>query len=153
MPAPLWSTFAGPDDWLLPAAAMFIVRMAASLESSRDRLNRCPLLKSFPYAAFCIRNPPVKATLAVILKANDVVVAGVNDAGLWQRVLTAISGGGLEPQQGVDTKESNATEGVDFERVDRVGTRADTQPLTRLARKIGTEPALVEGGAAAFRQK
>jgi hypothetical protein len=32
----------------------------------------------------------VKATLTVILKANDVVVAEVQDPALWQRVLTAM---------------------------------------------------------------
>ncbi|MFZ0913772.1 MAG: hypothetical protein WBQ76_12375 [Candidatus Korobacteraceae bacterium] len=35
----------------------------------------------------------VKATLTVILKANDVVVAEVDDAALWQRILTAINDG------------------------------------------------------------
>jgi hypothetical protein len=43
----------------------------------------------------------VKATLTVCLKANDVVVAELEDPGLWQRVLAAINLGDpqyLEPK-------------------------------------------------------
>lgn len=36
---------------------------------------------------------PVKAVLTVILKADDVVVAEIEDGSLWQRVLTAINAG------------------------------------------------------------
>lgn len=39
---------------------------------------------------------PVKATLSVILKANEVVVAEINDPLLWQRVLNAINCGNGE---------------------------------------------------------
>ena len=38
----------------------------------------------------------VKATLTVCLKANDVVVAELEDPGLWQRVLAAINMGDPE---------------------------------------------------------
>jgi len=90
----------------------------------------------------------VKAAPAVSLKANDVIVAEVNDARFWQRVFTAISDGGLELEPEVGAKDSNAAEGSDSERVDRGFTRADAQPLKLLAQEIGGEQALVEGACA-----
>src|ERR1039458_9437592 len=49
----------------------------------------------------------VKAALTVILKANDVVVAEIEDAGLWQQILTAIHSGSSNLLGNVDAQNSS----------------------------------------------
>ena len=85
----------------------------------------------------------VKAALSVILKADDVVVAEVNDAALWQRILAAINGGqsALEsvPQShgsGFTTPPSEASGG-------NSGVRGTA--LDQLAAQLEVAPAIVQG--------
>lgn len=90
----------------------------------------------------------VKAKLTVVLKANDVVVAEVDDARLWQRVLAAISGGGLDMRTENGDKQSDWGVALPVEPADTSRTNAATQPLNALAQKIGTQVTLVEGACA-----
>jgi hypothetical protein len=90
----------------------------------------------------------VKAKLAVILKANDVVVAEVDDARLWQRVLTAISGGDLDMRTENGDKQADSGVALPAELIDTPRTRSATQPLNALAQKIGSQVALIEGACA-----
>lgn len=84
----------------------------------------------------------VKAKLVVLLKANDVVVAEVEDPALWQSVLTAINGSGAI---------SNLGGTAPFSAVATPSPALDApaaisgQPQGRLARELGIDLALVEG--------
>jgi hypothetical protein len=49
----------------------------------------------------------IKATLTVALKANDVVVAELEDPALWQRVLAAIN---VEPGRKPESPAANGKE-------------------------------------------
>lgn len=87
---------------------------------------------------------PFKAKLAVILKANDVTVAEVEDASLWQQVLATINSGtlGLQPSFG-STPAKVAASGA---AVDTVGTGSINRvSIERLVQRLGVDNALVEG--------
>src|SRR2546426_1494568 len=88
----------------------------------------------------------VKATLLVILKANDVVVAEKEDASLWQRVLTAINSGKLDLGENA---RGAAAGNVPIGHVDPAnsddsfGVGAST--LDQLAQHLSVGPATVQG--------
>lgn len=50
----------------------------------------------------------VKAKLTVALKANDVVVAELEDPGLWQRLMAAVKVGDSTPQNGDNSNHAVA---------------------------------------------
>jgi len=90
----------------------------------------------------------VKASLVVTLKANDVVVAEVEDPALWQRVLTAINDakstldapiGKTGAAGGSDSGERGA--GSD-------GNQLGTTPLDQLAAQLGIDVAQIQGACA-----
>jgi len=85
---------------------------------------------------------PVKATLTVILKANDVVVAEVEDATLWQRVLTVIHGGKLDLAVEPSARGSGESGSLPSTNVGRAGS---TNPVDLLAQQLGVDRAFVEG--------
>jgi hypothetical protein len=90
----------------------------------------------------------VKAVLSVILKADDVIVAEVEDPALWQRVLTAInmSNSELTPGQPQGPKPFDAGgNGAELSRVGSPGTTAGTGPLEQLAQQVGVEVAVIQG--------
>ena len=74
----------------------------------------------------------VKATLTVTLKANDVVVAEVDDPDLWHRVLTAIQTG---------KKSGDVTLSLDKGEQPLAGN----DPTGKLARELGLSPDVVIG--------
>lgn len=88
----------------------------------------------------------VKAVLTVTLKANDVVVAEVEDAALWQRVLAVINNGksaveaakvltgldGETPQPGEKLTGGN-------------GAGTGTSPIEQLATQLEIDSALLQG--------
>jgi hypothetical protein len=90
----------------------------------------------------------VKATLTVVLKANDLVVAEVEDAQLWQRILTVINGGKSElrgeperePELGSQTPTGQG------ESKSRVEFKPSTSPLDLFSQQIGIDRAVLEGG-------
>lgn len=86
----------------------------------------------------------VKAALTVVLKANEVVVAEVEDAVLWQNVLTAINTG--KPALSADLEHEDATPGGTTS--NSPGTLADTSVLAMLAQQLSIEPSLVQGACA-----
>lgn len=84
----------------------------------------------------------VKATLTVILKANDVVVAEVEDPVLWQRVLTVIHGGRVEP--GTDLGAARTADKLEVPTQD-ARTGGGAGPLGLMAEQLGLELALLQG--------
>jgi hypothetical protein len=86
----------------------------------------------------------VKATLTVVLKANEVVVAEVEDAVLWQKVLTAINGGTSALTGDLEHKDTppGGTNPNNF------GKLTDTSPLATLAQQLAIDPDLVQGACA-----
>jgi hypothetical protein len=89
----------------------------------------------------------VKASLSIILKANDVIVAEVEDPLLWQQVLSAIQVGTSNLRKrpnGADTgdvaalDEGNRDNGAS-------GTDAGPDPLDQLARQLGIDKTLIQG--------
>jgi hypothetical protein len=82
----------------------------------------------------------VKADLIVVLKANDMVVAEVKDAALWQRILAVINGVKADLGAAAVTDPPSKdlrTPGVDLGK--------DTSPLDLLAQQVGIDPTLVQG--------
>jgi hypothetical protein len=90
----------------------------------------------------------VKAALTVILKANEVVVAEIEDAILWQKVLTAINSGmpnfGIDPPPNISGETMPPTNPDQSKAV--VEAAPVSTPLDQLARQLGIDRALVEGG-------
>jgi hypothetical protein len=94
----------------------------------------------------------VKATLKVILQANDTVVAESQDANLWQRVLTAIT-------QGTDLSESQRS-GSEQSRQGELDQRftgrgevganlvGSDDPVGKFAQHLGLPREVVEGACA-----
>jgi hypothetical protein len=86
----------------------------------------------------------VKATLTVVLKANDLVVAEVEDAVLWQRILTAIHNGNSDLQtERLQKGPDNAKVGQGKDQIDQA---PGSSPVDQLASQLGISRALVEGG-------
>jgi hypothetical protein len=87
----------------------------------------------------------VKAKLTVTLKADEVLVAEIEDAALWQSVLNAIHSGKTAISLGNAVQEKA---GALAARTNG-GTRAvSNEPLDRLAEEVGLDPAVVEGACA-----
>jgi hypothetical protein len=84
----------------------------------------------------------VKATLTVILKANDVVVAEVEDPALWQRVLTVIHGG--KTDGGVDLAGTKTPAPLPTPASD-ANLSGATGPLGLMAQQLTLDAALVQG--------
>ncbi len=85
----------------------------------------------------------VKAALTVTLKADEVVVAEIQDPVLWQRILTAINNGKstLGPsEESVDGGGAAAEKGIVGD-----GSGGGASPLDSLAAQLGVEPSFVEG--------
>jgi hypothetical protein len=90
----------------------------------------------------------VKATLTVVLKANEVVVAEIADPKLWQRVLSAINSGKSELQSERDPqseKEASDPEGTSSSQP-RQEPAGGANLLDNLARQLRIDRATVEGG-------
>jgi hypothetical protein len=83
----------------------------------------------------------VKAKLVVTLKADDVVVAEVEDAALWQRVLSAIQGGGGVLASAAVPSLAQRAEPTLSE--PPAATTSDA--VEKMAREIGVQRAVVEG--------
>jgi len=84
----------------------------------------------------------VKAALTVTLKANSVVVAEIEDAALWQQVLTAINRGNsvLEalPTPTTSTQLGQPEIGI-------LNNNSDSSALGQFAAQIGVDVAQVQG--------
>ncbi|MFL6957439.1 hypothetical protein ACJ7C5_06660 [Nocardiopsis yanglingensis] len=87
---------------------------------------------------------PVKASMSVVLKANEVVVAEVDDAILWNAVFAAMNSGSsaLSPM----TLPSAQMQGIDAENTsNKVQTQQQTQntpaaePLNKFAKELGVD--------------
>ncbi len=90
----------------------------------------------------------VRAALSIILKADEVVVAEVEDAVLWQQVLSAIHSGTSnlsDKQSGGSSTSKEAPPNA----AKSVGTIAEgelgSEPIDLLAQQFGVERAKVEG--------
>jgi hypothetical protein len=98
---------------------------------------------------------PVKATLSVILKANDVVVAEVEDPVLWQRILTAINRG--KNDGNLDPDGAGAGRDGDGLLTDDVsgnnGERPATGSVDALAKQLGIDAAVVQGACSPTNQE
>jgi hypothetical protein len=68
----------------------------------------------------------VKAALTVILKANDVIVAEIEDAGLWQQILTAIHSGSSSLLGKVDAQYSSGK--TTLEKADQPNVEPTPEP-------------------------
>ncbi len=90
---------------------------------------------------------PVKAALSVILKADNVVVAEIEDASLWQRVLTAINSGksDIEPDPTLKGAAANAGQGALDQTKGGNGGGVGSGPVDQLAQQLGIDAALVQG--------
>jgi hypothetical protein len=86
----------------------------------------------------------VKASLVVTLKANDVVVAEVEDPALWQRVLTAINNGKstLDPSARIPGAPGRS----DSEECSAVNNGSG--PLNQFAAQLGIDVAQIQGACA-----
>jgi hypothetical protein len=82
----------------------------------------------------------VKADLIVILKANDVVVAEVKDAALWQQVLAVINGDKADLGDAPVTTPPGKGSQIAGAAQGKEGT-----PLELLAQQLGIDPALIQG--------
>ena len=89
----------------------------------------------------------LKASLIVSLRANDVVVAEIEDAGLWQRVLSAmgnvdrLDSSKSTPQPWLDAKSSHEPSLID-------DITDVTSPLERLANQLSIDRSQVEEASA-----
>lgn len=84
----------------------------------------------------------VKAKLTVILKADEVVVAEVEDPVLWQHALTVIHGGKPElpgPNLGAASSADKLQKPKD------PGTDEEAGPLSIMAVQLGLDPAQLQG--------
>lgn len=82
----------------------------------------------------------VKAKLTIILKANDTVVAEIDDSSLWQQVLSAVNNGAmLSVGADVNSKQGANLKGVP-DRLDVGGTA-----LTKFAAELGVSQVVVKG--------
>lgn len=89
----------------------------------------------------------VKATLSVILKANEVVVAEVEDALLWQQILTAIHSGksNLEEISNPESPGNRPPSGNTDQSKGGNASDPGSTSLDSLARQLGIDRAYVEG--------
>lgn len=83
----------------------------------------------------------VKAKLTVILKADEVVVAEVEDPVLWQHALTVIHGGKPEPRTNLGVV--GAAEKP--QKPNGAGAAEGEGPLGIMAEQLGLEPAVLQG--------
>jgi hypothetical protein len=83
----------------------------------------------------------VKAKLTVILKADEVVVAEVEDPVLWQHALTVIHGGKPEP----GTNIGAASTPDKLQKPKESGAGEGAGPLGTMAEQLGLEPAQLQG--------
>src|SRR5665647_2727196 len=82
----------------------------------------------------------VKAKLTIILKANDTVVAEIDDPSLWQEVLSAVnSGAKLNIGTDVDSKPGTKLKGA-LDNPDTGGTA-----LNGFAAELGVSQAVAKG--------
>jgi len=87
---------------------------------------------------------PVKAVLTVILKADDVVVAEIEDGSLWQRVLTAINAGKSDIP--TDPTPIGATTGAGLDALHQgTGRPVGGGAVDHLAQQLGIDAAVVQG--------
>lgn len=90
----------------------------------------------------------VKAKLSVILKANDVIVAEVEDGQLWQQILTAINAGtsdiGVARAHGAAGIDMGAASGVTTSNPNLTSAGGDG-PVGRLSQQLGLSSDIVEG--------
>lgn len=89
----------------------------------------------------------VKAKLCVILKADEVVVAEVEDASLWQRVLSVINGGKSEVLAGdqKDAKQEAGDKDSDPAGERGSGSSKGTDAIDQLAQQLGISTAMLRG--------
>jgi hypothetical protein len=87
----------------------------------------------------------VKAKLTVTLKADEVLVAEIEDAALWQSVLNAIHSGNTTVTLGGAVPEKHG--GLAGRTNGGTGLEAN-EPLDRLAQEVGLDPPVVEGACA-----
>lgn len=88
----------------------------------------------------------VKAKLSILLKADEVVVAEVEDAQLWQRVLTAINAG--QSDLASAPRASEVLVGVAAPSSGRESAQngeVGNGPVDRLAQQLGVARELLEG--------
>lgn len=86
---------------------------------------------------------PVKAKLSVILKADEVIVAEVEDAKLWQQVLNAVNSGKSELKADADAEGKKDAESEGGAQNGDKGSQAST--LDSFAQQFSIAPALIEG--------
>ncbi|MGA7748710.1 MAG: hypothetical protein WCA63_01050 [Gallionella sp.] len=82
----------------------------------------------------------VKAKLTIILKANDTVVAEIDDSNLWQQVLSAVNSG---KQLNVDSTPDSHQSANQKGGIDRLGVTSSD--LSRFADELGVSQAVVKG--------
>jgi hypothetical protein len=85
----------------------------------------------------------MKAKLAVVLKADEVIVAESDDALLWQRVLRAINSGSSEFSEEKKRRddESNSEDGEE----ESSDSRDTSSPIGKFARQLGLTVSAIKG--------
>jgi hypothetical protein len=86
----------------------------------------------------------MKAKLAVVLKADEVVVAESDDALLWQRVLRAINSGSAEFSEDKERQRLDQSNGEEAEQ-ESSDPRDASSPIGKLARHLGLTVSAVRG--------
>lgn len=77
---------------------------------------------------------PLKAAMSVVLKANEVVVAEVNDAALWNAIFAAISSGSSSLAAAAPATPSPVSDPAAA-----VRNTPATEPISKLAKELGVE--------------
>ncbi len=90
----------------------------------------------------------VKASLQIVLKANDVIVAESDDAALWQQTLAAITGGKLSVAPAVASRDEvavgRATYNGDSPRDTQERLNWPTDALDRFAHELRLDVVVVQ---------
>jgi hypothetical protein len=89
----------------------------------------------------------VKAALTITLKANDVVVAEMEDASLWQQVLSAIHSGvpSLTGGHAAEYAHGGERGQIPTHSKGQMGAERGAEPIDLFSQQLGIEKARLEG--------
>lgn len=91
------------------------------------------------------KESPLRAAMTVVLKADNVVVAQVDDPGLWNEVFAAINGGQSRLAPTAAPAAASTLPAADPVAAAVLANTPAIDPLSKFAKELGVDPAVLAG--------